>query len=61
MAGQIFYEKLKLETLCIKNNVTVMLCLCKQANICMSVLLHVSLRKMTPESGVKFLVFYTFL
>ena len=26
----------------------------------MSFLLHVSLRKSTPESGVKFLVFFTF-
>ena len=38
-----------------------LLCLCKQANIYMSVMLqHVSLRKSTPEIGVKFLVFFTF-
>ena len=37
-----------------------MSCLCKQENICMSFLLHVSLRKSTPEIGVKFLVFFTF-
>ena len=34
--------------------------LCKQANICVSVLLHVSLRKSTPEIGVKLLGFFTF-
>ena len=37
----------------------IMLWLCL-TNICMSVLLHVSLRKSTPEIGVKFLVFFTF-
>ena len=37
-----------------------MLCLCKQENICMSTLLHVSLRKSIPEIGVKFLVFFNF-
>ena len=36
------------------------LCLCKHANICISVLLHVSLRKSIPEIGVKFFVFFTF-
>ena len=36
------------------------LCLCKQANICITVLLHVGLRKSAPETGVKFLVFFTF-
>ena len=36
------------------------ICLCKLANICMGVLLHVSLRKSTPEIGVKFLVYFTF-
>ena len=46
MAGQI-YRKLKLmyyyESLCIKNNVMIMFM--KQGNICISVLLHVNLRK----------------
>ena len=37
-----------------------MLCLFKQENICMSVLLHIGLRKSTPEIGVKFLLFFTF-
>ena len=36
------------------------LCLCKPANICMSVLLHVSLRTSAPVTGVKFFVFFTF-
>ena len=36
------------------------LCLCKQANICINILLHVSLRKSTPEIGVKFFVFFNF-
>ena len=35
------------------------LCSCKQANICMSVLWYVGLRKSTPETWVKFLVFFT--
>ena len=38
----------------------IMLWLCKQANICISILLHVSLRKRTPDIGVKFFVFFTF-
>ena len=29
-----------------------MLCLCKQENICMSILLHISLRKNKPKTGV---------
>ena len=37
-----------------------LLCLCKPANICISVLLHVSLRKSKPETEVKFFVFFTF-
>ena len=36
------------------------LCLCKQASICMSVLLHVSLRKSTPKIRVKLFIFFTF-
>ena len=43
----------------IKNNV--MNILCKQANICISVLLHVSQRKSTPEILVKFFVFTFFI
>ena len=46
-------------SLCINNNVMIMF-LCKQANICVSVSLHVSLRKSTPEIGVKFLGFFSF-
>ena len=34
--------------------------LCKQANICVSALLNVSLRKSTPEIREKFLRFFTF-
>ena len=37
------------------------LCLYKQANICISVLLNVSLRKSTPEIRVKFFVFTFFI
>ena len=59
MARQI-YGKQKLMyyyvNLCVKNNVMII----KQANICRSILLHVSLRKSTPEIGVKFFVFFTF-
>ena len=45
-------------SLCIKNNVIIMFI--KQANICISVLLPVGVRKSTPEIGVKFFVFFTF-
>ena len=54
MAGQI-YGKLKFM---FYDNVMIMLY--KQANTCISVSLHVSLRKSTPETGVKFFVFFTF-
>ena len=37
------------------------LCLCKQADICVSFYLHVSLRKSTSEIEVKLFVFFTFL
>ena len=37
-----------------------MLCLCKQENICVSLSLHVSLRKSSPDTGVKSRVFFTF-
>ena len=65
MAGQI-YEKLKLSmyyyvSLCITVLKMLWICLCKQANICISVLLHVSLRKSTPEILVKFFVFTFFI
>ena len=36
------------------------LCLCKQADICVSFYLHVSLRKSTSETEVKLFVFFTF-
>ena len=61
MAGQI-YGKLNLSmyyyvNLCITVlKIMLWLCLCKQANICISVLLHASLRKSTPEIAVKFFV-----
>ena len=53
----------KISELCIKNNVYVYvlrLHLCKQTNLCMSVKLHVSLRKSTSEIEVKIFVFCTF-
>ena len=40
-----------------------MLCLCKQENICVSLSLHEkekSLRKSSPDTGVKCRVFFTF-
>ena len=37
------------------------LCLCKQESIWRNLLLHVSLRKTTPEIGVKLFVVFTFL
>ena len=66
MAGQI-YGKLKLSmyyyvSLCITVlRIMLWICLCKQANICISVLLHVSLRKSTPEILVKFFLFTFFI
>ena len=56
ITGQILYGKIKLVSYVLQ----IMLCLCKQEKICMSFLLHVSVRKSTPEIGVKFLVFFTF-